>query len=97
MGTTYLEGTCNTLLHTGLQGCLVNGGSIVHTLKAQTDLYTAGKGSLHVFMCLCMFVDEYASIQGGNMDENQTGGCQVLEMLQVLISSSAVSSGSGVF
>lgn len=72
MRTTYLEGACNMHLHTGLQGCLVDGGSIVHILKAHTDLYTAGKGSLHVFMCLCMFVDEYTSIQGGNMDENQT-------------------------
>lgn len=50
--------------------------------KSHTDLYTAGKGSLHVFMCLCMFVN--TSIQGGNMDENQTvAGARSLKYFSV--------------
>lgn len=47
-------------------------GSIVRILTAPTDFFTAGKGSLRVFLCVYMFIDEYTSIQGGNMDENQT-------------------------
>lgn len=46
--------------------------SIVCILKAQTDFYAAGKKSLRVFMCVYVFIDEYISIQGANMDENQS-------------------------
>lgn len=41
------------------------------SLKGRTDLYTAGKESLCVWRRAYVFIDEYASIQGGNMDENQ--------------------------
>lgn len=41
-------------------------------LKAHTDWYTAGKESLCVFRCVHMFTAQYTSIQGGDMDENQT-------------------------
>lgn len=41
-------------------------------LKTHTDLYTAGKERLRVFRCVHMFIAEYTSIQGGDMDENQS-------------------------
>lgn len=63
---------CNIRPHTGVTMISCGRGSIVCLLNAHTDLYIAGKGSLHVFMCVYMFIDEYTSVQGGKMDENQT-------------------------
>lgn len=71
MGTICLGDVCNIHPHTHIAIIPCRRISIVSILKAHTDLYTAGKESLCVFMCVYMFIAEYASIQGGNMDENQ--------------------------
>ena len=71
MGTTYPVAVCNAHLLKRIT-IIDRQVSIVCILTAHTDLYTAGKRSLRVFTCVYMFTDEYTSIQGGNMDENQT-------------------------
>lgn len=51
------------------RGCVV---CIPTFVKTHTDWYTAGKQSLGVFRCVHMFIAEYTSVQGGDMEENQT-------------------------
>lgn len=68
---TELSKRCVTYI-THIKIMPYRGLSIVCILKASTDLCTAGEGSLRDFRCVHIFIDEYASNQGGNMDENQT-------------------------